>query len=101
MTYLEMIETTTKPGMKGKSQLGEYSCALLNANSRSSAATPASSEHADGISPSERRHREAMEYAEEEEPDQVVEEVLEASAQVPNIPVPRSSDGTVRVNCKS
>lgn len=36
-----------------------------------------------------------MEYAEEDEPDQVVEEVLEASAQIPNIPVPRSSDGNV------
>ncbi|EKM50442.1 uncharacterized protein PHACADRAFT_263737 [Phanerochaete carnosa HHB-10118-sp] len=59
------------------------------------AITPASSEHADGISSPDRRHREALEYAEEDEPDQdiVEEEVLEASAQIPNIPVPRSSDG--------
>lgn len=59
------------------------------------AITPASSEHADGISSPDRRHREALEYAEEDEPEQdiVEEEVLEASAQIPNIPVPRSSDG--------
>lgn len=38
-----------------------------------------------------------MEYAEDDEPEQIVEEeVLEASAQIPNIPVPRSSDGNVR-----
>ena len=36
-----------------------------------------------------------MEYAEDEEPEQVVEQVLEADAQIPNIPVPRSSDGSV------
>lgn len=36
-----------------------------------------------------------MEYAEDDEPDQVVEQVLEANAQIPNIPVPRSSDGSV------
>lgn len=54
-----------------------------------------SSEHADGISSSERKHRQEMEYAEDEEPDQVVEQVLEADAQIPNIPVPRSSDGSV------
>ena len=38
-----------------------------------------------------------MEYAEDEEPEQVVEQVLEADAQIPNIPVPRSSDGSVSV----
>ena len=36
-----------------------------------------------------------MEYGEDDEPDPVVEEVLEASAQIPNIPVPRSADGSV------
>lgn len=61
-----------------------------------SAITPASSEHVDGISSPERKHREALEYAEDDEPEQVVEEeVLEASAQIPNIPVPRTSDGNV------
>lgn len=50
----------------------------------------------DGISSPERKHREALEYAEDDEPEQVVEEeVLEASAQIPNIPVPRTSDGNV------
>lgn len=52
----------------------------------------------DGISSPERKHREALEYAEDEEPDPVVEEqVLEASALIPNIPVPRSTDGNVSI----
>ncbi|KAH9915727.1 Leo1-like protein-domain-containing protein [Fomitopsis serialis] len=66
-------------------------------HSETAAATPASSEHAenmDGISSPERRHREAMEYAEEEEEEQPPEQILlEATAAIPNIPVPRSSDG--------
>ena len=38
-----------------------------------------------------------MEYAEEEEVEQPAEQVLlEATAAIPNIPVPRSSDGNVR-----
>ena len=38
-----------------------------------------------------------MEYAEEEEEEQPAEQVLlEATAAIPNIPVPRSSDGNVR-----
>lgn len=57
--------------------------------------TRESSEHADGISSSERRQREALEYAEEDDPDPVIEQVLEANAAIPNIPVPRSSDGNV------
>lgn len=37
-----------------------------------------------------------MEYAEDEEPDQTMEESkLEAHANIPNIPVPRSSDDSV------
>ncbi|KAI0084462.1 Leo1-like protein-domain-containing protein [Irpex rosettiformis] len=59
--------------------------------------TPGSSEHADGISSPERKHRAEMEYGEDDEPDPVVEEVLEASAQIPNIPVPRSTDGSLWV----
>ncbi|CAL1714991.1 unnamed protein product [Somion occarium] len=34
-----------------------------------------------------------MEYAEDDEAEPVVEQVLEANAAIPNIPVPRSSDG--------
>ena len=50
----------------------------------------------DGISSPERRHREALEYAEEDEAEQTMEESkLEAHANIPNIPVPRSSDGKV------
>lgn len=36
-----------------------------------------------------------MEYAEDDEPEPMVEQVLEATAAIPNIPVPRSSDGNV------
>lgn len=36
-----------------------------------------------------------MEYPEDDEPEPVVEQVLEANAAIPNIPVPRSSDGKV------
>ena len=59
---------------------------------------------ADAISDAEQRHREAMEYAEEEdEPDQdsghaLLEQRTEASALLPNIPFPRSSDGQVRIS---
>lgn len=64
-----------------------------------SAATPASSEHVDqneGLSSPERRHREAMEYAEEDdETEAPVIQIVEAKAAIPNIPVPRSSDGNV------
>lgn len=60
-----------------------------------SVTSPGSSEHADGISSPERKRRAEMEYGEDDEPDPVVEEVLEASAQIPNIPVPRSADGSV------
>jgi RNA polymerase-associated protein LEO1 len=36
-----------------------------------------------------------MEYPEPEEPGIVVEQVREANVLIPNIPVPRSSDGEV------
>ena len=56
---------------------------------------------ADAISDVEQRHREAMEYAEEEdEADQddghtLLEQRTEAAALLPNIPLPKSSDGQV------
>ncbi|KAI8974558.1 Leo1-like protein-domain-containing protein [Trametes punicea] len=43
-----------------------------------------------------------MEYAEEDEPEQqVMEQRLEADVAIPNIPVPRSSDGAVRIRLSS
>ncbi|KAI0788784.1 Leo1-like protein-domain-containing protein [Abortiporus biennis] len=56
--------------------------------------TPASSEHYDGISSPERKHREALEYAEEDEPEEPQPKALEVNLPLPNIPMPRSSDGT-------
>ncbi|KAI0629174.1 Leo1-like protein-domain-containing protein [Trametes polyzona] len=57
----------------------------------------AASDHADqddGLSSPERHRRERLEYAEEDEPEQVIEQRLEADVAIPNIPVPRSSDGS-------
>ncbi|KAI0372747.1 Leo1-domain-containing protein [Pilatotrama ljubarskyi] len=59
-----------------------------------SSVTSEHADHDDGLSSPERRHREQMEYAEEDEPEPVVEQRLEADVAIPNIPVPRSSDGT-------
>ena len=62
---------------------------------------------ADTISDAEQRHREVMEYAEEEdEPDQdndhaLLEQRTEASALLPNIPCPKSSDGQVCTSASS
>ncbi|OJA19771.1 hypothetical protein AZE42_03986 [Rhizopogon vesiculosus] len=57
------------------------------------AVTPAESGfESDDLSQTEKEHRRAMEYLEPEEPGVVVE-VREANVPIPNIPVPRSSDG--------
>ncbi|RDX48255.1 hypothetical protein OH76DRAFT_1484159 [Lentinus brumalis] len=48
----------------------------------------------DRLSTPERRHREHLEYAEDDEPEQnIAEHKLEAEVAIPNIPVPKSSDG--------
>lgn len=58
------------------------------------AVTPAESGfESDDISQTEKEHRQALEYLEPEEPGVVVEEVREADVRIPNIPVPKSSDG--------
>ncbi|KAL1943097.1 hypothetical protein VTO73DRAFT_4768 [Trametes versicolor] len=60
-------------------------------------ASSAPSEHADqddGLSSPERHRRELLEYAEEDEPEQVLEQRLEADVAIPDIPAPRSSDGS-------
>lgn len=41
-----------------------------------------------------------MEYAELENDQHVVEQVVEANAAIPNIPVPKSSDGNVSLEAK-
>ncbi|TFK51735.1 Leo1-domain-containing protein [Heliocybe sulcata] len=60
-----------------------------------SATSPTPSGHiSDGLSSDERRRRQELEYGEEEEPQHPeYEQVLEAAVQIPNIPVPKSSDG--------
>ncbi|KZT27839.1 Leo1-domain-containing protein [Neolentinus lepideus HHB14362 ss-1] len=60
-----------------------------------SATSPTPSGHiSDGLSSDERRRRQELEYGEEDEPQQPeYEQVLEATVQIPNIPVPKSSDG--------
>ena len=60
------------------------------------AVTPAESGfESDDLSQTEKEHRRALEYLEPEEPGVVVEQVREADVLIPNIPVPRSSDGDV------
>jgi RNA polymerase-associated protein LEO1 len=39
-----------------------------------------------------------LEYEEDEEPNPLIEHRLEASVSIPNIPLPKSSDGQVRVS---
>ena len=56
-------------------------------------------EHEENLSYDERRHREQLEYAEDEDPEPVVEHRLEADVAIPNIPVPRGSDGNVSEPC--
>jgi RNA polymerase-associated protein LEO1 len=58
----------------------------------------AASTAADGLSDGERERRRALEYDEpDDEPeDAVLEEVIEAAVALPKVPLPRSSDGTVR-----
>ncbi|CCM05404.1 uncharacterized protein FIBRA_07620 [Fibroporia radiculosa] len=77
---------------------GEAEDDNVNIVKHDEATTPASSEPAeplDGLTSPERRHRQDMEYAEAEqdEGEPVINQVLEADAPIPNIPVPRSSDG--------
>ncbi|KAI1793578.1 Leo1-domain-containing protein [Ganoderma leucocontextum] len=67
----------------------------VNMVQHEAASSPASDppDHEGRLSSPERRHREQLEYAEDDEPEPVVEHRLEADVAIPNIPVPRSSDG--------
>ncbi|KAI9511594.1 Leo1-like protein-domain-containing protein [Russula earlei] len=47
----------------------------------------------DGLTSPDRKRRQALEYEEEEEPNPLIEHRLEASVSIPNIPLPKSSDG--------
>ncbi|KAH9967287.1 Leo1-like protein-domain-containing protein [Russula dissimulans] len=47
----------------------------------------------DGLSSPDRKRRQALEYEEEDEPNPLIEHRLEASVSIPNIPLPKSSDG--------
>lgn len=51
---------------------------------------------AEGLSSSARKRRQELEYEEEDEAPPVVENLLQAEVNIPNIPVPKSSDGQVR-----
>lgn len=66
-----------------------------------SAGPSASGSEADGLTPAERRKRKAMEYEEDDEAaeEQQVVELSEAQAQLPNLPLPVSSDGNVCFDC--
>ncbi|KAG9312926.1 Leo1-like protein-domain-containing protein [Chiua virens] len=58
------------------------------------AATPVESGYdSDELSQREKDHRNALEYHENEEPPAVVRQLQEANVSIPNIPMPRTSDG--------
>ncbi|KAG8220888.1 Leo1-like protein-domain-containing protein [Butyriboletus roseoflavus] len=58
------------------------------------AATPAESGYdSDELSQTEKDRRRELEYMENDEPAQVVHEIQEANVSIPNIPIPRTSDG--------
>jgi hypothetical protein len=52
----------------------------------------------DGLSSPDRKRRQALEYEEDEEPNPLIEHRLEASVSIPNVPLPKSSDGQVRIS---
>ena len=54
-----------------------------------------SAEASDRVSTPEREHRKALEYGEDDEPGGVELEAKEVALELPNIPMPRSSDGNV------
>lgn len=56
----------------------------------------------DGLSDTERQRRRALEYEEpeEEQEGQVFEEIIEANVEIPKVPIPKSSNGEVRVRLR-
>lgn len=66
---------------------------------RSLVATPAESGYdSDELSQTEKERRRALEYMENDEPAPVVQEIQEANVSIPNIPIPRTSDGDVKIH---
>lgn len=59
---------------------------------------PESGYDSDSLSQTEREHRRALEYAEPDEPNALGEQIQEANVSIPNVPIPRSSDGQVSVS---
>jgi RNA polymerase-associated protein LEO1 len=47
------------------------------------------------LSSPERNQRRELEYEEEDQPEPVFEQILEAAVEIPNIPLPKSTDGDV------
>ncbi|KAI0741533.1 Leo1-like protein-domain-containing protein [Daedaleopsis nitida] len=70
-----------------------YPCPQIPNRPESSAPSELA-DHDDRLSSPERRHREQMEYAEEDQPEPFEEHKREADLPIPNIPVPKSSDGS-------
>lgn len=67
------------------------------------AATPAGSGYdSDDLSQTEKDHRRALEYMEDDEPAPVVvAPIQEARVSIPNVPIPRTSDGDVKYTAPS
>lgn len=67
---------------------------MLSLSLRSVASLEPSGQDSDRLPSTEREHRKALEYEEEDRVPDVME-VKEANVDFPNIPVPKSSDGDV------
>lgn len=69
---------------------GCYPCRLANLFHTHIVSSPPP----DGLTSPERKRRKALEYDEDEEPQDIIQ-LREADVQIPNVPVPKSSDGDV------
>ncbi|KAG6890972.1 hypothetical protein C0992_011731 [Termitomyces sp. T32_za158] len=66
----------------------------VEVNQAQRAASPSTSVHeSDRLTSPERERRQALEYEEEDMPQEIAVEVKEAEVSFPNLPVPRGSDG--------
>ncbi|KAH9004704.1 Leo1-like protein-domain-containing protein [Lactarius hatsudake] len=94
---MQPAETATEPYVKQDEEMGDLFGEDSNVDyvqhtwGYSSPVSPPPPD--DGLSSPDRKRRQALEYEEDEEPNPIIEHRLEASVSIPNIPLPKSSDG--------
>ncbi len=70
-------------------------CETLTDHIHCSVASPSGTASEEGLSAAELKHRRDLEYEEDENPEEAVIELKHAALSIPNIPIPKSSDGNV------